>query len=549
MNIARFLEEWSQKTPDKKAIFYPERKWRNGGRRTYTHLTFAEIDRLSDNFAYYLQERGIKRGDRVLLFLTPSLSFAPIMYGLFKLGAVPVLIDPGMGRKNLLRSMVAMRPRAMIAVPKGHLLRLLFPQAFQATQIFLRPSMKLLEQKLGNRSRFPRVEMAEDETCAVFFTSGGTGVPKGVCFTHAFLQAQIASLQQAFRLTANDSEIPGFPFFCIMTLSMGMSSCLPDMNPAKPAKCNPQNLTENILEFGPSFLSGSPAIWERVADYCTEKGIVLPSVRCLALFGAPVSMSLHQKLLPLLPNGLTYAPYGATEGLPLAMASGPQILTKMEQTPARGTYLGAPMGAIEMQIIPISDQVIEGVQKISDLRPLPIGEVGEIVVKGPVVTRQYWGEPQQTALAKIVEGDIEIGKSSVFWHRMGDVGHLDAEGHLWFCGRKGHVLNKDRFSIPCEQVFDEHPDVKKSALVQVQSKQGGHKQLAIAVVRRDGRGKISHHEKLLLDEELKFLGEQFPHTRDIEKFIVVKKFPVDIRHNIKIDRQKLGEMISHHGEF
>ena len=101
----------------------------------------------------------------------------------------------------------------------------------------------------------------------------------------------------------------------------------------------------------------------------------------------------------------------------------------------------------------------------SDNLLVPDGEIGEIVVAGPVVTRDYFNRPEATKLAKIADPARQA-----FYHRMGDLGYRDNQGRLWFCGRKSHrviLAQETLFTIPCESIFNTHPAVARSALVGV----------------------------------------------------------------------------------
>jgi acyl-CoA synthetase (AMP-forming)/AMP-acid ligase II len=189
-----------------------------------------------------------------------------------------------------------------------------------------------------------------------------------------------------------------------------------------------------------------------------------------------------------------------------------------------GVCVGRPVDGMEVAIIPISDGPIE--HWSDDLR-LPPGETGEIVVKGPVVTPGYYRRPESTALAKIRDGDA-------IRHRMGDVGYLDADGRLWMCGRKAHRVDLPdgpMFTVPCEAPFNAHPAVYRSALVGV-SRAGVT--LPVLCVEPEP-GKTAPHD------ELRAIAQAHPHTRAIETFLSHDGFPVDVRHNSKIFREKLAD--------
>ena len=168
------------------------------------------------------------------------------------------------------------------------------------------------------KTGFESAQLEPDETAAILFTSGGTGRPKGVVYTHKIYYEQTRLLQELFSLDENEIDFPCFPLFSLFTLCMGMTSCIPDMNPSQPAKADPKQLLRNITDNKVTFMAGSPAIWEALGSYCIKNNLTLPSVKYLVMFSAPVRNELHRRFSRILPNGATYTPYGATESLPVA---------------------------------------------------------------------------------------------------------------------------------------------------------------------------------------------------------------------------------------
>ncbi len=532
MNIANRIVNQAIISPGKDAIRFPKKK---GDQYHYEKLSFKELDDLSNHYCQCLIDHGVEAGDKVLLFIKPCLDFPTLTFSLFKMGAIPVLIDPGMGRENLLNAISQVKPQAIIAEPIVHLISLLYPSKFKSIKTHFTMGMGLLPRlnsirkfKTKNLKSFKTKTMKNEDMAAILFTSGGTGIPKGVVYTHGIFNAQTDTLQEIFNLSDSDIDIPGFPLFSFFTMAMGMTSCIPDMNPSKPAKCDPKSLVQNILDNGATFVAGSPAIWERVAKYCYDREIELPSVKYVVMFGAPVSNEIHEMYQKILPHGDTYTPYGATECLPVSNINGKTILksTRDLSDKGMGTCIGIPSPYLEVGIIAYHDKEIND---IGEAKFLEIGEIGEIVVKGPVATPYYYEMPDKTREAKIYD-------NGGFWHRMGDMGRLDDKGRLWFYGRKSHRFmanDKERFSVPCEAIFNKHPLLKKSALIK-------YNEQAAIVIERNKNIKNSDEKKIV--SELNQLAKEHEHTKDIHRFFFCDKFPVDVRHNIKIDRLKLSKM-------
>jgi olefin beta-lactone synthetase len=249
--------------------------------------------------------------------------------------------------------------------------------------------------------------------------------------------------------------------------------------------------------------------------------------------GAPVSGELIDRLASVLPAGAKiHTPYGATESLPIVSMEGKEILdaTWALTRRGKGTCVGRPLPGIRMKIIGISDGVIEDFR--DDLE-LPAGEIGEIIVSGGVVTRSYENNAQETQLSKIRDG-------AGFWHRLGDTGYLDVLGRLWFCGRRAHRVITPRgtlYTLPCEAIINEHPDVSRTALVGIRDTDNPGFQKPVVIIEKKKKSNRNDHELLA---EIKNLAQGSDLTQDIRYFLFHHDFPVDIRHNAKIFREKLA---------
>jgi acyl-CoA synthetase (AMP-forming)/AMP-acid ligase II len=306
------------------------------------------------------------------------------------------------------------------------------------------------------------------------------------------------------------------------------------MDPTRPGSVHAPNLFTAISDWGVTNLFGSPALLRRIVSHPDRPP--LPSLRRVLSAGAPVPADLLEPLTKLLAPGVqVFTPYGATEALPVCNIGSSEILleTRGRTTEGAGVCIGRPVDGMTVRVIRISD---EPIPTWSDDLVLPTGEIGEIVVQGPVVTRSYYHRPEQTALAKITDGDG-------FRHRMGDVGYFDEQGRLWFCGRKGHRVVTERetlYTIPCEAVFNQHPQVFRTALVGVGP--AGKARPVLCVELKKG---IRVDEKRLR-RELRGLGKARPHTKGIETFLIHPGFPVDVRHNSKIFREKLAVWAAGH---
>jgi acyl-CoA synthetase (AMP-forming)/AMP-acid ligase II len=235
----------------------------------------------------------------------------------------------------------------------------------------------------------------------------------------------------------------------------------------------------------------------------------------------------------LSPDAQVFTPYGATEVLPVANIGSREILGSTREMTDRGAgvCVGRVVAPNDVRIIEITDTALSD---WSQAKEMPVGQIGEIAVSGPTVTATYFGRPDATKLAKIDRDGRTV-------HRMGDVGYFDADGRLWFCGRKSHrveLADRTLFSAPVEEIFNTHAAVFRTALVSAMI-HGVRIPVLCIELDKEAKAKLNLPEQSLV-ESLKTLGAQFAHTKDISHFLVHPGFPVDIRHNAKIGREKLA---------
>ncbi|HMO59089.1 MAG TPA: fatty acid CoA ligase family protein [Roseiflexaceae bacterium] len=540
-NIARYLPHMARERPDQPAIIVGAGCDR-AGKVIYQQLTFAELDRESDAYAWGLTTYGIERGTRVLLMVRPGLPLISLTFALFKAGCVPIVIDPAMGRQNLAQCIAECEPEALIGVERAQIARLVLRRAFRSVRLSVTVGRRwfwdgatLAQLRIPLQTPFELAQTTTDETAAILFTTGSTGVPKGVVYAHGMFEAQVQIIRTLYGIEPGEVEMPAFPLFSLFNVALGLTSAIPDLDPTRPAQCDPRKIIELIEDQQVTSSFGSPAIWRRVADYCLRQQIRLPTLRRVLMAGAPVPAALHNDMHQILRGDAdTHAPYGATEALPIVSFSGREVLAAQAEhnDPISGTCIGRPAPGMTLRIIPIHDQPIA---TWHDTLALPPGSIGEITVKGPVVTREYIHRPESTRLAKIADGDA-------IWHRMGDVGYFDHQGRLWFYGRKSQrVILADRtlYTEPCELVFNRHPLVRRSALVGIDAADGA--QRPVMVIELHDRQLLAQPaEQARIRAELLALGAAHPVTAGIDTLLFYESFPVDIRHNAKIFREKLA---------
>lgn len=531
MNISSNLPEMARRQPETPSIIFPHKNRR---------LSFRELNSLSDRIAHGLVSRGICRGVRTVLMVTPSPEFFALTFALFKLGAVPIFVDPGLGVRNLKKCLAEAEPQAFIGIPRAHVARLLFGWGKETLRTFITVGPRLFWKgttlaALINRRHdlpFPLAPTQRDDIAAILFTSGSTGPPKGAVYSHGNFVAQVEALRNVYGIEPGEIDLPTFPLFALFAPALGMTAVIPEMDFTRPGSVNPRKIIKAIERFKVTTMFGSPALIDRVGRFGVKHGTHLPSLKRVISAGAPVPAAVLERFtLMLNPEVEVYTPYGATEALPVCSIGSSEILmkTRLITDAGGGVCIGRPAAGVRLEIIEISDGPIP--DWLDTIR-VPLHQIGEIVVQGPQVTRRYYNRPDADELAKIADP-----ASHGFFHRMGDLGGMDDEGRVWFCGRKSHRVitpTETLFTIPCEAVFNTHPDVFRTALVGV-GEAGG--QLPVLCVELE-KGKSVDREKVRL--ELLEIGAAHIHTHGIKTILFHPGFPVDIRHNAKIFREKLA---------
>jgi olefin beta-lactone synthetase len=528
LNVAVYVDQRANATPNAPGLGWP-------GAGGIERATWRELAERARRFARVLADSGVKRGDRALVLAPPSRDWWCAIQGLWIVGAAPVLIDPGMERASFLAACKRIEPRVFVGSSKAHVARLLHRGSFGSVEVlfgldaFLGRALADLAERATPLDGL--VEPRDDELAAVLFTSGATGPAKGAEYTHANFAAQVHALAELYSIRPGEVDLACFPLFALFNAGLGLESIFPPLDFAQPAACDPSALAHALESTRAVQSFGSPAIWSRIVAWAEMHGRTFPHLKRLMIAGAPVSPRLVLRARKLLPNGEVHTPYGATEALPVADASGADLeRVRSRAEGGSGAYLGRAAPGIEIALIGIDDGALA---TWSDAKRVARGEAGEICVRGDVVTRAYALEPEHTARAKIAD-------DAGFWHRMGDLGRFDEHGELWLLGRKSHRIETARgtvYPVPLENVFDLHEYVEQSAVIGV-GPRGAERPYLVAVPRRElfPRGK---HGRSRLAGDILRTGAWFPGCAAVEGVLFRDALPVDPRHNAKIDRTAL----------
>ena len=536
-NIGLAVSLAAARSPDQIAVAEP-----NGQRSgDFRSMTFAELDRYSSRIAVGVRNGGVKPGTKLSLMVPPGIEFVAWVFGLLKAQAQLVLIDPGMGRSNMLQCLAAADPEGLVGIRLAHLIRRLFrrrlpkclrnfvvgPSGFSGalpTESFRQLDPAAFESPTHDRER----------PAAVIFTSGSTGVPKGVLYRHRQFIEQAEQIQSYFQISPGGTDVSGFPLFALFNAAMGTTTVFPRMDATRPAAVKPANILAAVSHFQANQSFGSPALWNTVSKGCQQTGERIPTLRRVLTAGAPVPAHVLRRVREVIaPEGEVFTPYGATEALPVACIESREVLgeTAAETAKGLGICVGRKFPKINWRLITVTD---EPLMQIDQVRSVGAGEIGELIVSGPVVSDRYVTRTEANAFHKIADGDR-------FWHRMGDVGYFDQQERFWFCGRKSHRVQTRQvtlFTIPCEAILNNHPKIYRSALAGV-GRPGDQVPVLISEPWPEHWPRTKSAQDQLLDE-LRQLAAGSKLTADIKHFFLLRALPVDTRHNSKIFREKLA---------
>ena len=456
-NLAARLAERAAFHPGRLAIV--ECRGRRVRRRTY-----AELDAAVAGVAAGLRARGVRAGDRVLVFVPMSLDLYVVLIAILRVGACAVFVDAWAGRARLDAAVRAVKPRAFVGTVRAHVLRLATPALRAIPVPIVLGGIVPAERFARDQARGSRTARATtapgpmggsapsaggdwppDSGCArvletdaalVTFTTGSSGTPKAAARTHGLLWAQHLALQQHLAPREEDIDLPTLPVFVLNNLAAGVTSVLPDMDPRRPADVDPARVVAQMERERVTTSSGSPAFYGRLATWCEERGRRLP-LRALFTGGAPVLPALA-RLLAATVEGEAHVVYGSTEAEPIAGIEVRAMLEAMAAEGEEGVCVGNPVPAIEVKLVRPHDGPIALDAAGWSAWEVDRDAVGEVVVRGAHVLEAYFADPDADRANKIRDG-------AAVWHRTGDAARRDRSGRLWLMGRvRRRVRPSDR---------------------------------------------------------------------------------------------------------
>lgn len=524
-NLIRYLDEWALGSPDKPALITPIDLVAS----SHQTVTFGDLAARVSGLAAGLAARGIGLGDRVVVMVPMSQELYLTILALLKLGAIIVFIDPWVGVRQMRACAALCEPKAFVAPPLVLAIATTIPE-FRRIPLKIAarggfPGAMTLKSLIAEQGAIATAVVEAETTALITFTTGSSGVPKGANRTHGFLEAQHHALGHHMGHTPDDVDMPALPIFILHDLASGITSVVPAMKPSRPADVDAAAIVRQIRQFNVTTMVGSPAYFDPIARHLEAVGATLPTIRAVFTGGGTVPPGLLGRLVPVLPNGTAFVGYGSTEAEPVALIAAQEVVNEtgaMTQS-GRGTCVGRIADGLEARIIRVIDGAIETVDGIE----LPIGEIGEILVRGPHVNRDYYRNPEATRQNKIPDGEGEV------WHRMGDLGYFDEKDRLWVVGRLHNRVMRDGkalYPIMVEALAARAAWVRRAALVGLPDATLG--QRAVLVLEAQGAPRLEEIRAALS-------GAGFT----IDRIVIRRRLPVDPRHNTKIDYAKLARTL------
>ncbi|MFN3404530.1 MAG: AMP-binding protein [Cytophagaceae bacterium] len=490
MNIVNLFLDAALKFPDSIALV-------EGNRR----ISYAELEREVKLAAAGLLKKGIKKGDRVLIFVPMSINLYKTVLAVFHIGATAVFLDEWVNKKRLEQCCKMAECRAMIGVWKARLLALFSSE--------LRKIRIVLSASVSGDSVLPPVAVETDDIALLTFTTGSTGVPKAAARTHGFLYEQFKALSDTIDPSSSETDLSNLPIVLLSNLGTGGTSVIADFKSSKPWKMDPERMIRSIKENKVSRITASPYFLLKISDYVIENKIEL-GLQKVFTGGAPVFPEEAQKLMTSFPKARIKIVYGSTEAEPVSSVYAEDLVSSVAD---KGLYVGKLYDKIRVEVIPITEGPIT-INNEKDLIGIFLapGKIGEIIVSGKHVLKQYFRNEEAQKLNKIVtEADV--------WHRTGDAGYLDHEGKLYLCGRAKHMIKEDdQWHAPFiwENKLKKIPGVIKGTIVKMDGE-------ILLIIMKD-RGVREEIVKNKLQE----IGISYN-----VKFVL--EIPMDPRHYSKID--------------
>ena len=502
--------------------------------RADRRVTWSMLARRTREIAAGLLDMGVRAGDRIALLVPPSADLIACVYAAWRIGAVVVVADSGLGVRGMRRALRSAEADHVIGIPAGlglartlelPGLRILVGRTGPATRV-LGANASLAEVARRGSDRLAAVPLPPappgSADALVAFTSGATGPSKGVVYTHERLDHLREALRSAYDIGADDALVAAFAPWSVLGPALGIPSAIPDMDLTDASTLTARAFADAVAAVDGTLTWASPtalrAIVETGEHLDMHERRALEGLGSLLVAGAPVPVDLLERAAALLPGATLATPYGMTEALPLTEVT----LSELRAADGAGVLVGRPLPGVDIAIAPLD---AEGTP--SSLPEATPGRTGEIVIRCAWMRDRYdrrWATQHRA--------DSPVG-----WHRTGDVGHLDELGRLWVEGRLAHVLHCPDgpvTPVAAELAAQQAAGVPLSALVGV-----GPSGTQVPVVVLEVPGPAIGLADLDVTERVRDRVRAATGL-EVAAVLTMHALPVDVRHRSKVDRTRIG---------
>ncbi len=475
-------------------------------------ILFSELEQGIKSRANVLIQKGLQKGDRVLLFVPMGIPLYIEVCAIFHIGAIAVFLDQWVDKKRLIQSCEIANCKAIIANRK-----ILFLASFYKTVFKIPKKISVKQpQKTFVKSDCEISQVSETDAALITFTTGSTGMPKAPIRTHGLLHAQFDALLPLLNKTDEARiDMPFLPIVLLLNLGIGRTSVIANFNPLKPETFDAQKIATQIQTLGVTSITASPFYLNALCDYNAKQTNKI-KLNQIVSGGGPIFPSLAEKIIRELSDSTTLV-FGSTEAEPMTHDSA-TILVNTFNDLNKGLYVGNSKQAWSIKVIRWQAGALD--HHYLTKQVCKTNEPGEIIVSGQHVLQQYFNNTDAFRENKIVDENNHI------WHRTGDMGYLDAQNNLFLLGRCKQAIETNLYGTVypfiAEALLLEVEGIKSGSVLKIENK------LYAAVVSLQYTNVVSLNKAIKL---------KFPYLDDV---IFIDMMPFDKRHHTKIDYELLA---------
>ena len=503
--VPEYIRDWAHMNPDRTALRFYGRD-----------ISYGELNEAIDRFANGLIDLGLKKGDRVGLFMQNCPQFVIGYMGVLLAGGVVVAFNPMFKQLELeheindsgleilvgsdylypeiLKIEKELALRKVILTSLGEYLPrkpvLPVPAEAQSPKMDF-PDTLDFSEFLKNASPEPvcRIDDFENDLALLQYTGGTTGTPKGAMLTHYNLGFATVATAYWFHMRNDDVSLGVTPFFHVMGMVVGM--CAPLITGGKIAILSrfvPDTTAQAIEHYRCTYWTAATTMFVALLQLPDISEYDFSSFRLLISGGSPISVEIQNKVKDIAPNAFLGEGYGLSE----CTSAGGVVSPLYAYRPG---FVGIPQ---------YSDVRIMDLETGNE--EVPPNEVGEIIMKGPTVMKGYWQRPEDTK---------DVLKDG--WLYTGDLGVMDEEGYVKVVGRKKEMILCSGFNVfptELEDVLYTHPAVAEVAVIGIPDEYRGETPKAFIVLTAGENGKTTEDDILKWCRE-KMAAYKRPHQVEI----------------------------------